>query len=157
MRPSVSSPTGTENWCTGIEDFLAANQTFGGVHCNRAHRVLAQVLRHFQNQPVAQIVGFQRVQDRRQVILEGDVDHGADNLCYRALDARCVDCGGSCLSHVITLLIELLERFRARNDFDQFFGDLRLTLAVVVERQFVDHVACIARRVVHCGHARALL
>jgi hypothetical protein len=50
-----------------------------------------------------------------------------------------------------------IERFGARNDFDQFLGDLRLTLAVVAHRQLVDHFAGIARGVVHRGHPRALL
>ena len=49
-----------------------------------------------------------------------------------------------------------LERFGARNDFDEFLGDLRLALAVVLDRQLVDHVAGIARGIVHGAHPRAL-
>src|SRR5690606_16571081 len=45
-----------------------------------------------------------------------------------------------------------LERLGARNDFDQFLGDLRLTLAVVLQRQTLDHLAGIAGRVVHGAH-----
>src|SRR6478609_4638126 len=44
------------------------------------------------------------------------------------------------------------ERFRARNDFNQFLGDLGLTLTVVAERQLVDHVTSVARRIVHRAH-----
>src|SRR5689334_21494179 len=47
--------------------------------------------------------------------------------------------------------------FGAGDDLDQFLGDVRLPRAVVVERQPVDHVAGVARGVVHRAHARALL
>ena len=50
-----------------------------------------------------------------------------------------------------------LERLGARNDFDQFLGDLRLARAVVAQRQRVDDVAGVARRRIHRRHARALL
>src|SRR5215469_5418679 len=48
------------------------------------------------------------------------------------------------------------QRFGAGNDLDQFLGNRRLASAVVVERQPGDHIAGIAGRVVHRGHARAL-
>ena len=63
-------PTGTEDRRTGVGDCLAANQTFGRVHGDAAHGVFAEMLGHFENQAVAAIVGFQRVQDRRQVAVE---------------------------------------------------------------------------------------
>src|SRR5690606_31034817 len=50
-----------------------------------------------------------------------------------------------------------LERLGARDDLDQFLGDLRLALAVVGDRQLVDHVAGIARRIVHRRHLGAHL
>src|SRR5687767_5755589 len=49
-----------------------------------------------------------------------------------------------------------LERFRARDDFDELGGDDRLALAVVLYRQPVDHVAGVARGVVHRGHLRSV-
>src|SRR5271154_6803886 len=49
-----------------------------------------------------------------------------------------------------------LERLGARNDLDQFLGDVGLTLAVVGHVQPVDHLAGVARGVVHRRHARAL-
>jgi hypothetical protein len=64
----------------GVGHRLTANQTFGGVHGDGAYGAFAQVLRHFQNQAVAAIVGFQRVQDRRQVTIELHVNDGADDL-----------------------------------------------------------------------------
>src|SRR5690606_17520924 len=48
------------------------------------------------------------------------------------------------------------ERLGARNDFDEFLGDRSLTRAVVDDRQPVDHVARVARRVVHRAQPRAL-
>src|SRR6056297_1402398 len=50
-----------------------------------------------------------------------------------------------------------LERLSARDDFNKLVGDDGLTGAVVLDRQLVDHLARVARCVVHGGHARALL
>ena len=50
-----------------------------------------------------------------------------------------------------------LKRFRARDNFDQFPGDCRLTGAVEGQRQVVDHFAGVARRVVHGRHPCAVL
>ena len=80
MRPSVSSPTGTEIGCAGVGDFLPAHQAFRDVHRDRAHRRLAEMLRDLEHQAVAAVRGFQRVQDRRQVAFELHVDDGADDL-----------------------------------------------------------------------------
>ena len=55
------------------------------------------------------------------------------------------------------VLASRLERLGARDDLDQFLGDLRLALAVVADRQPVDHVAGVARGVVHGAHLGALL
>src|SRR5687768_8036487 len=51
----------------------------------------------------------------------------------------------------------LLDRLGAGDDLDQLTGDVRLARAVVVQRQLVDHVAGIARGIVHRGHPRAML
>ncbi len=67
MRPRHSAPTGTEIGAPGVDDFLAADQTFGGVHRDGADGVLAEVLGDFENQAVAHVVGLERVQDERQV------------------------------------------------------------------------------------------
>ena len=37
----------------GVGDFLAADQTFSGVHGDGAHRGFAEMLRNFQHQTVA--------------------------------------------------------------------------------------------------------
>ena len=64
----------------GVGDFLAAHQPFAGVHGDGTHGVFAKLLRDFQHQALALIGGFQRVEDRRQVLVEMHVDDGADDL-----------------------------------------------------------------------------
>src|SRR5690606_24750979 len=50
-----------------------------------------------------------------------------------------------------------LERLGARNDLDQFLGNVRLALTVVGDCQPVDHLARIAGRIVHRRHLGAHL
>src|SRR5580658_9434774 len=50
----------------------------------------------------------------------------------------------------------LLQSFRAGDDLDQFLGDHRLAGAVVFERLLADHLAGVARGVVHRRHLRAV-
>ncbi len=64
----------------GIGDLLAAHQTFRGVHGDGAHRRLAEMLGDFEHQAIAAVLGFERVQDRRQFAFELHVDDGADDL-----------------------------------------------------------------------------
>ncbi len=64
----------------GVDHFLTANQTLGGVHRDGTNRVLAKVLGNFQHQANAMVVRFKSVQDQRQVVIELDVDNGADDL-----------------------------------------------------------------------------
>src|SRR6185369_6502857 len=60
-------------------------------------------------------------------------------------------------SILTSLLSGSLERFSARDDFNEFGGNRGLTRAVVLDGQAVDHVAGIAGRIVHRGHTAALL
>ncbi len=64
----------------GIGDGLAADQTLGDVHRDGANRRFAEMLRNLEHQPVAVIVGFERIQNRRQIALELHVDDRADHL-----------------------------------------------------------------------------
>ena len=68
----------------GIDDLGAAHQPVGRVHRDRAHGVLAEMLRHFEHQRAAAVIDVQRVQDRRQFALETDIDDRADDLGDRA-------------------------------------------------------------------------
>ena len=85
---------------TGVDHLGAAHQPVGRVHRDRAHGVLAEVLRHFERQHAAGVVDVQRAQDRRQLALEADVDDRADDLGDRA------DFVGWCsrgYSHILSL------------------------------------------------------
>ena len=64
----------------GVGDFLAAHQALGGVHRDGAHGGFAEMLRDFEHQAVAAVLGFDRVQNGRQMALELHVDDGADDL-----------------------------------------------------------------------------
>ena len=91
MRPKVAGPTGTVIGRAGVDHVLAADQALGGVHGDGAHGVLAEVLGDLEHQaeglarPLVGVGGLQRVQDRRQVAVELDVDDGADDLGDAAL------------------------------------------------------------------------
>ena len=68
----------------GIDDLGAAHEAVGRVHRDRAHGVLAEMLRHFEHQRAAAVIDVQRVQDRRQLAVETDIDDRADDLGDRA-------------------------------------------------------------------------
>jgi hypothetical protein len=70
MRPSSPAPTATEIGAPVVGHFLATHQPFADVHSDGAYGVFAKLLRDFQHQP-ALIGGFQRVEDRRQVVKAG--------------------------------------------------------------------------------------
>ena len=64
----------------GVGALLAAHEPLGGVHRDGADRALAEMLRDLEHQALAAVRGLERIQDRRQVILELHVDDGADDL-----------------------------------------------------------------------------
>jgi hypothetical protein len=76
---------GNRNRLAGICHGLTAHQTFGGVHRDGANSALTKVLRHFEDQLLAIVIGFQRVQDRWQVAVKVNVHHGADDLGHFAI------------------------------------------------------------------------
>ena len=64
----------------GVAHLLAADQSFTGVHGHGAHRIFAKLLGDFEDQAVALVGGLERVQNRRQILVEVHVDDGADDL-----------------------------------------------------------------------------
>jgi hypothetical protein len=72
----------------GIGNILPAHQTLGRVHRDAAHRVFAQMLRDLENQAVAQVLGFERIEDFRQMIIELNVDDRTDHLRNTTLRLR---------------------------------------------------------------------
>jgi hypothetical protein len=138
MRPSVLGPTGTEI-CAPVSVTLAAGQAVGRVHGDGAHGVFTEVLGDFEHQAVAVVVGFQRREDRRQFAFEGHVDDGADDLADVLAAARPSWWGSwRRWPWSFPCLLCVLERFGARDDFDQFGGDRGLAAAVVLDGQLVD-------------------
>ncbi len=85
----------------GIDDLGAAHQPVGGVHRDRAHGALAEMLGHFEHQGAPGIIDLERGQNRRQFALEADIDDRADDLGDRADIVSChvlkVPCGYGCL------------------------------------------------------------
>ena len=73
-------PDGNGDAVARVRDFGAALQAVRGVHGDGAHRVFAQVLRHFQDQNAVAEFHMQGVQNRGQVARELYVHHGAQNL-----------------------------------------------------------------------------
>ena len=71
---------GDRDRLAGVDHFLAADEALGRVHGDGAHRVLAEMLRDLEDEPVAAVLGLERVQNRRQVPVELDVDHRAGDL-----------------------------------------------------------------------------
>lgn len=49
------------------------------------------------------------------------------------------------------------EGFGAADDFEDFFGDRGLAHAVCLQRQQLNHLACVVGCAGHCRHARAVL
>ena len=61
-------------------DALAAHEALGRVHRDGADGRFAQMLRHFQHQPLAVVLGFERVQNRGQMAVELHVHHRSHHL-----------------------------------------------------------------------------
>src|SRR5690606_13749951 len=74
-------------------------QAFGRVHRDAAHRAFAEMLRDLENEAVAVVLGFQRVQNLRQMIVELHVDDGADDLRDAALGSARRLLGCCCFRH----------------------------------------------------------
>ena len=87
MRPSVSSPTGTAIGSPVSMTSWPRTRPSVDVHGDGADRVLAEMLGDLEHEPVAVVLGLERIQDRRQVAVELHVDDGAGHLGDAAGDA----------------------------------------------------------------------
>ena len=80
MRPSVPSPTGTAiGWPVSVTSWPRTSPSLVSIATVRTVE-LAEVLGDFEHQAVALVLGLERIENRRQVILEMHVDDGADDL-----------------------------------------------------------------------------
>lgn len=71
-----------------VENALASNNTFRGIHSNGSDNAFTQMLRHLQHKPQRVIQNLQRGHDRRQTLVEFDIDDDTNDLAdlpYRAL------------------------------------------------------------------------
>jgi peptide chain release factor 1 len=140
-----------------VEHLGAAHQAVSGIHGDRAHGALAQMLRNLEDEAVALVVHLERVQDAGQMLaVEMHVDHGPEHLAHMA-GRDILPVGGFRHRLRTPSTWSAFQRFGAGDDLDQLFGDLRLPRAVVAQAQRADHFARVARRAVHRGHACALL
>jgi|MDSY01.1.fsa_nt_gb hypothetical protein len=48
----------------GVNDVLSANETFRGVHSNRANGILPKMLRHFEHEPDIVALDYKREAER---------------------------------------------------------------------------------------------
>ena len=63
----------------GVNDLLATDEAFGTVHGDGADCVLAKVLRDFEDEADGVVLDLEGVEDRRQGVVELDVDDGTDD------------------------------------------------------------------------------
>src|SRR5262249_29246437 len=63
-----------------IDDLLPTHEALGRVHCDSSHGRLAEMLRDFEHETVTLILGLERIENGRQMLLEMHVDDGADDL-----------------------------------------------------------------------------
>ena len=108
MRPSISSPTGTMMGAPVSATGVPRTRPSVEVHGDGANRVLAEMLRHFENEAIALIGGLQSIQDFRQVIVEFHVDDSADHL----RDVTRGRGGSHCLVLSAVVLVRALRRPR---------------------------------------------
>src|SRR5262249_60338509 len=78
--PELPAADRNRDRVAGVGPPLAAPQALGVVHRDRTHGRPAEMLRDLEHQPVALVLGLQRVEDRRQMVVELHVDDGADDL-----------------------------------------------------------------------------
>ncbi len=80
MRPSVPSPTGTEiGWPVSVTSWPRTRPSLVSMAMVRTVD-FAEMLGDFEHQAIALVRGLQRVENRRQMVLEMHVDDGADDL-----------------------------------------------------------------------------
>ena len=136
----------------GVHGFHTTNHTLGRLHRDRAYAAFSEMLLDFDGdvERLGNVVAFtgdaNRVEDRGQVALfKLDVEHRSDDL-HDAADAWFVLC--HCFS---------LRAVRgAAHNFDNFLGDCRLANFVHMQRQRLNDFSGVARRGLHCRHARRI-
>ena len=65
---------------SGVANWLTTGQAFGRVHCDGANGVFAEMLRDFENEAVAIVLGFKRRENGWKRAGKADIDNSADDL-----------------------------------------------------------------------------
>lgn len=63
-----------------VDDLLATHKAIGGVHGNRAHCVVSDVLGNLEHQAHVVALHLQGTLDRWELAIEAHIDHGPDHL-----------------------------------------------------------------------------
>jgi hypothetical protein len=129
MRPSVPSPTGTEIGAPGVGDRLAAHQAFGRVHGDAADGVSPRCWATSSTRRLPLLVVSSAFR------IAGSAPSNCTSttapMTWVTLPALAgMEAFGAFA--IVCLTPGSSERLGARNDFDEFLGDLRLTLTVVL-------------------------
>ncbi len=161
MRPSVAGPTGTRDRSAGV-DHLGWPRTRPSVVSMAMARTVfsprcwatSSTRRNARAGPLVGVGGLQRVQDRRQVAVELDVDDGADHLGEAALG--CVLAWSVRVRPWSALAVSRMASIR-RQTAPEMISISSLVICAWRVRfiwmvRAVDHVAGVARGVVHRGH-----
>lgn len=59
---------------------MTSNEPFSPIHGDSPNHILTEMLSHLEHQPDRVIQNLERRQDRRQAVLEPDIDDSADDL-----------------------------------------------------------------------------
>jgi hypothetical protein len=67
------------NWVSGIENSLASDDSFSGVHSNGSDGVLSQMLGDFEDESVVSTLDFESVQNWWSIAIKLNVDNWTNN------------------------------------------------------------------------------
>jgi hypothetical protein len=73
------------DWGFGVNTYLAANETIGGVHSNGTNGVLSKMLGDLKNNADIVILNLKSVQDRWELAIKLNVNNGANDLSHATL------------------------------------------------------------------------
>ena len=143
-----------------VDDLGSARETVGRVHRDRAHAIVAEMLLHLGDQ-LHRAAALDGHLDAERVIDLGQpagktasrttplISTILPMFCRSRWSAMCLLKRGE-----VRVCSSARERVRAGDDLEDLLRDLRLARAVHRERETVDQLAGVLRRVAHRRHLR---